>query len=340
LRWFNMTSIIEVQDLVKVFDNTVKAVDDVSFQVSEGEIFGFLGPNGAGKTTTISMLTTLIRPTSGTARVCGYDIVKGARDVRASIGLVPQDLTVDDDLTGRENMLLQGDLYKVPKEELVNRVDGLLELIGLTDAANRMVKTYSGGMRKRLELAEGLVHHPRVLFLDEPTLGLDVQTRAAIWEHIQDLKAKHNTTIFLTTHYLEEADALCDRIGIIDHGKIVALDSPRTLKAGLGGDVIEIVIEESADYSESMSSVEGVIDVRLADGMYRIKANNGEEIAPSILRSLWDSGATVKSVNISHPNLDQVFMEYTGRSLRDAMQSSTQGMGKRMANAMQARRRR
>ena len=332
--------IVEVKDLVKVYNGSVKAVDGISFQVDEGEIFGFLGPNGAGKTTTISILTTLIRPTSGSATVCGHDIVKDACDVRRAIGLVPQELTVDDDLTGRENMILQGDLYGVPKEELVDRVDGLLDLIGLTDAADRMVKTYSGGMRKRLELAEGLVHHPRVLFLDEPTLGLDVQTRAAIWEHIQDLKAKHNTTIFLTTHYLEEADALCDRIGIIDHGKIVALDSPRALKAALGGDVIEIVIEGGDDHSDNISMVEGVMDSRMTDGVHRIKAANGEEIAPGVLSMLWDKGERVKSVNISRPNLDQVFMEYTGRSLRDAMQSSTQDKGQRMASAMQARRRR
>jgi ABC-2 type transport system ATP-binding protein len=335
-----MAAIVQVTNLVKVFNGSIRAVDDVSFEVNEGEIFGFLGPNGAGKTTMISMLTTLIKPTSGNAMVVGHDIVKNSHDVRNLIGLVPQDLTVDDDLTGRENMILHGDLYKVPKEELIKRVEGLIDLVGLADAADRMVKTYSGGMRKRLELAEGLVHHPRVLFLDEPTLGLDVQTRAAIWEHILDLKKKHNTTIFLTTHYLEEADSLCDRIAIIDHGKIVALDSPRQLKESLGGDVIEIGVEGEVDVSDSMSALNGVVEVQFSEGTYRMKVTRGEDIAPSVLKMLWDQGVIVKSVNISQPNLDQVFMEYTGRSLRDAMQLSVQDRGQRMARAMQSRRRR
>ena len=335
-----MPPIVQVKNLVKIFNGSVRAVDGVSFDVNEGEIFGFLGPNGAGKTTTISMLTTLIKPTSGNATVAGHDIVKEANEVRNVIGLVPQDLTVDDDLTGRENMILQGDLYRVPKEELFNRVDGLLDLVGLTDAEDRMVKTYSGGMRKRLELAEGLVHHPKVLFLDEPTLGLDVQTRAVMWEHILDLKKKHNTTIFLTTHYLEEADSLCDRIAIIDHGKIVALDSPRQLKASLGGDVIEVSVESEVDSPDSITGIPGVIEVQFSEGKYRIKVTRGEEVTPGVLKMLWDQGVVVKSVNISQPNLDQVFMEYTGRSLRDAMQSSVQDRGQRMARAMQARRRR
>lgn len=335
-----MVAIVQVKNLVKVYNGSIRAVDDVSFEVNKGEIFGFLGPNGAGKTTTISMLTTLIKPTSGNATVVGHDIVREAHDVRNVIGLVPQDLTVDDDLTGRENMILQGDLYKVPKEELMKRVEGLLDLVGLTDAADRLVKTYSGGMRKRLELSEGLVHHPKVLFLDEPTLGLDVQTRAVIWEHILDLKKKHNTTIFLTTHYLEEADSLCDRIAIIDNGKIVALDSPRQLKASLGGDVVEVGVESKINFSESISALKGVIEVQFSEGTYRIKVTRGEDIAPSVLKILWDQGVIVKSVNISQPNLDQVFMEYTGRSLRDAMQSSVQDRGQRMARAMQSRRRR
>lgn len=335
-----VSPIVQVKNLVKIFNGSIRAVDDVTFDVEEGEIFGFLGPNGAGKTTTISVLTTLIKPTSGSATVAGHDVLKEPSNVRSSIGLVPQELTVDDDLTGRENMILQGDLYKVPREELLRRVDELLDLIGLADAADRLVKTYSGGMRKRLELAEGLVHNPRVLFLDEPTLGLDVQTRAAMWEHITDLKKEHNTTIFLTTHYLEEADSLCDRIGIIDHGKIVAMDTPKALKAKIGGDVIEIGVEGDDDISAMIDGVEGVVDVSYSDGKYRIKAINGEDVAPNVLRELWSDGLIVKSVNISKPNLDQVFLEYTGRSLRDAMQSSTQDRGQRMAKAMQAVRRR
>jgi len=335
-----MAPIVEVNNLVKVFNGSVRAVDGISFTVEEGEVFGFLGPNGAGKTTTISILTTLLRPTSGTAKVAGYDIVHQAREVRNVIGLVPQDLTVDDDLTGRENMILQGDLYGVPRQELLKRTEELLDLVGLSDAADRLVKTYSGGMRKRLELAEGLIHRPRVLFLDEPTLGLDIQTRAAIWEHIRTLQETHNTTIFLTTHYLEEADSLCDRIAIIDHGKIVAMDTPEALKAGLGGDVIEIRIRGVMDFSQSISSIEGVKEVSVSDGSYRIKATDGEKLAPEILRRLWDSGATVESLRISRPNLDQVFLEYTGRSLRDAMESGPIDRGQRRAMALQARRRR
>lgn len=335
-----MAPIVEVNNLVKVFNGSVRAVDGISFTVEEGEVFGFLGPNGAGKTTTISILTTLLRPTSGTAKVAGYDIVHQAREVRNVIGLVPQDLTVDDDLTGRENMILQGDLYGVPRQELLKRTEELLDLVGLSDAADRLVKTYSGGMRKRLELAEGLIHRPRVLFLDEPTLGLDIQTRAAIWEHIRTLQETHNTTIFLTTHYLEEADSLCDRIAIIDHGKIVAMDTPEALKAGLGGDVIEIRIRDVMDFSQSISSIEGVKEVSVSDGSYRIKATDGEKLAPEILRRLWDSGATVESLRISRPNLDQVFLEYTGRSLRDAMESGPIDRGQRRAMALQARRRR
>jgi len=335
-----MAPIVEVNNLVKVFNGSVRAVDGISFTVEEGEVFGFLGPNGAGKTTTISILTTLLRPTSGTAKVAGYDIVHQAREVRNVIGLVPQDLTVDDDLTGRENMILQGDLYGVPRQELLKRTEELLDLVGLSDAADRLVKTYSGGMRKRLELAEGLIHRPRVLFLDEPTLGLDIQTRAAIWEHIRTLQETHNTTIFLTTHYLEEADSLCDRIAIIDHGKIVAMDTPEALKAGLGGDVIEIRIRGVMDFSQSISSIEGVKEVSVSDGSYRIKATDGEKLAPEILRRLRDSGATVESLRISRPNLDQVFLEYTGRSLRDAMESGPIDRGQRRAMALQARRRR
>jgi len=332
--------IVEVTNLVKIFNGSVRAVDDISFTVEEGEIFGFLGPNGAGKTTTISMLTTLLKPTSGSATVVGFDVVRQSCEVRGSIGLVPQDLTVDDDLTGRENMLLQGDLYHVPREESVRRTNELLELVDLVEAADRLVKTYSGGMRKRLELAEGLIHRPKVLFLDEPTLGLDVQTRTAIWDHITTLQKEHHTTIFMTTHYLEEADSLCDRIAIIDHGKIVAMGSPRALKAKLGGDVIEIRTIGGDDLSGLLSSAPGVKEVTMTDDVYRIKVSNGEEAAPDVLRALWDKGAVVASVSISRPNLDQVFLEYTGHSLRDAMQSSVQDRGQRFAKAAQAWRRR
>ncbi|MEI6795558.1 MAG: ATP-binding cassette domain-containing protein, partial [Methanomassiliicoccales archaeon] len=271
-----MVAIIEVKDLVKIYNGSIRAVDSISFEVAEGEVFGFLGPNGAGKTTTIKMLTTLLLPTSGTCKVCGYDSVKQPTEVRQSIGLVPQELTVDDDLTGRENMLLQATLYGVELKLAKGRIDDLLSLVKLEEAADRLVKTYSGGMRKRLELAEGLIHRPKVLFLDEPTLGLDIQTRTTMWDHIRELKKTSNMTVFMTTHYLEEADSLCDRIGIIDKGKIMAMDTPQKLKDSLGGDVISLKVTGEMDYSEAIKKVEGVFSVKKEDGSYRVKVLNGE----------------------------------------------------------------
>jgi len=316
-----VTAIVEVENLSKRFSEDVLAVDSISFEVNEGEIFGFLGPNGAGKSTTINMLTTLLRPTGGRATIAGLDVARQQDEVRKVIGLVPQDLTVDDDLTGRENMYLQADLYNVPRAEARKRIDELLKLVNLEDAADRRVKTYSGGMRKRLELAEGLIHRPRVLFLDEPTLGLDIQTRTAIWEYIRELKRNHVITVFLTTHYLEEADGLCDRIAIIDHGRIIALDSPEGLKQAVGGDVLSLGVTSDRDLTEVIRNVPGVLSVKREDGTYRIKAPKGEELTPLVLKAVWDQGATVTSVNLSHPTLDQAFLEYTGRSMRDAEQA-------------------
>ncbi|WP_019176243.1 daunorubicin resistance protein DrrA family ABC transporter ATP-binding protein [Methanomassiliicoccus luminyensis] len=313
-----MTAIVEVKDLTKRFSEDVLAVDGVSFEVHEGEIFGFLGPNGAGKSTTINMLTTLLKPTGGKALIAGLDIATQQDAVRKVIGLVPQDLTVDDELSGRENMFLQADLYNVPREEAKKDIQDLLRVVNLEDAADRLVKTYSGGMRKRLELAEGLIHHPRILFLDEPTLGLDIQTRAAIWDYIKDLKAKHNITVFLTTHYLEEADSLCDRIGIIDHGKIVALDTPTMLKRAVGGDVIDLTVEGDRDFTEVLGCVESVTDVKRENGHYRIKADKGEASIPKVLLAVTNSGGVVTNVSLHRPSLDQAFLEYTGRSMRDA----------------------
>ena len=318
-----MSAIVEVENLVKRYNGDVLAVDDISFTVEEGEIFGFLGPNGAGKSTTINILTTLLKPTSGKAAVAGYDVSKDAQKVRHAIGLVPQDLTVDDELSGRENMYLQADLYNVPRSEAKRDIEDLLHVVNLEDAADRLVKTYSGGMRKRLELAEGLIHHPQILFLDEPTLGLDIQTRAAIWDYIKDLKAKHNITVFLTTHYLEEADGLCDRIGIIDHGKIVALDTPSALKRSVGGDIISIGVATDRDLTSVIRNATGILDVKREEGMYRVKTANGEAATPEVLKLIWEQGATVTSVTLNRPTLDQAFLEYTGRSMRDAEQSGT-----------------
>ncbi len=238
-------SIIEVKELTKIFNGDVKAVDSISFSVEEGELFGFLGPNGAGKTTTLNLLATLLRPTSGTAIVNGNDILKNPDAVRRSIGFVFQDPTLDIELTGRENLDFHGRIYGLKSDVRQNRIKEMLEIVQLTDRADKLVKTYSGGMKRRLEIARGLLHYPKVLFLDEPTLGLDPQTRRAIWEHIQRLNREENITIILTTHYTEEADFLCNRIQIIDYGKIVALDTPEALKARLEGDIVSLTFKES-----------------------------------------------------------------------------------------------
>jgi len=286
--------------------------------VNSGEIFGFLGPNGAGKTTTISMLTTILKPTEGKAEINGLDVVKESSKVRGIIGLVPQELTVDDELTGMENIMLQATLYHIPVELAKKRAAEVLDLIGLMDAAKRYVKTYSGGMRKRLELASGLIHKPKVLFLDEPTLGLDVQTRAAIWEYIRRLSREQNITIFLTTHYMEEAEVLCDRLAIIDRGKIVVGGSPGELKDMLGGDIIEVTLKgEHEKLKDGLMGLPSVKDVMYKGGGYRIKVIRGEEAIPVILEHLSSLGVEVQRVSLTKPTLDQVFLEYTGRRLRD-----------------------
>jgi len=312
--------VIKVQNLQKIFPGGVRAVDSVSFDVREGEVFGFLGPNGAGKTTTISILNTLMLPTGGKAEVLGSDVVTQASKVRKGIGLVPQDLTSDEELTGRENIELQSRLYHIPYAESSKRADELLGLVGLTDSQDRIVKTYSGGMKKRLEFATGLVHNPKILFLDEPTLGLDIQTRTSIWDHIRKLKAESNMTIFLTTHYLEEADGLCDRIAIIDHGKIVALDTSDGLKKAVGGDVIEVEVAEcSMDVLEMIKSIRGVtlLEGKCSGNKARIKVPESNAALPLILEGFWNRKIAVLNVAVKKPSLDQAFLEYTGRELRD-----------------------
>lgn len=310
-------NLIEVSNLTRIFNGKLVAVDHVSFDISEGEIFGFLGPNGAGKTTTINMLTTVLRPTEGEARVCGYDIAREAIEVRKSIGVVPQEYTADEDLSGYENILLCADLYGIPRNEGKKRAKELLELVELGDAAERPVETYSGGMRRRLELACGLVNRPRVMFLDEPTLGLDVQTRSAVWNYIRSLKAEYGMTLFMTTHYLEEADNLCDRIAIIDHGRIVKIGAPEELKASLGGDIIEVAVEGSdRGLLKALREIPSVREVQAKDGVYRIKALNGEETAPRVLDTVRANDLSVKKIWLTKPTLDEVYLEYTGRSLR------------------------
>jgi ABC-2 type transport system ATP-binding protein len=315
-------AIVKVEDLTKVF-GTLRAVDGVSFDIYEGEIFGFLGPNGAGKSTTINMLTTLLRPTSGTATVCGYDIIHHSADVRRSIGVVPQEYTADEDLSGYENVMLCADFYGIPRDISKPRTQELLNLVELTDAANRKVDTYSGGMRRRLELASGLISRPRLLFLDEPTLGLDVQTRVAVWSYVKKLKEEYDMTLFMTTHYLEEADSTCDRISIIDHGKILKTGSPSDLKASLGGDIIEISVKEGEqDISSLMAQLEHVKEVRKKDSTYRIKAELGEEVAPAIIDLVRTRGFHVTKISLTKPTMDEVYLEYTGRSIREEQANS------------------
>jgi ABC-2 type transport system ATP-binding protein len=308
---------IEAHGLRKVFGEIV-AVDNISFAVEKGEIFGFLGPNGAGKTTTINMLTTLLKPTAGSARVWGYDIVDEPERVREVIGLAPQELTVDDELTGYENMMLHAALYHVPKEEARVRVKEILEFLELERFANKKVESYSGGMKKRLEIGCALIHEPKVLFLDEPTLGLDVQTRAAIWNYIRSLVREKGVTIFMTTHYMDEADNLCNRVAIIDYGRVKAIDTPSRLKSTIGGDLIELEVSEiNGLTSEKLRTLPGVIDVVLDGERALVKVVRGEEVLPSVISILIRDGVSVRRVEMKKPSLEEVFLSLTGRKLRD-----------------------
>lgn len=311
---------IKAEGLTKTFNNYA-AVNDVSFSVEEGEIFGFLGPNGAGKTTTISMLTTVLKPTKGTASVGGYDITKQAGRVRSIIGVVPQEYTADEDLTGYQNLLLRADLYGIPRKISKKRATDLLALVELTKFKDKKVETYSGGMRRRVELACGLINTPRILFLDEPTLGLDVQTRAATWNYIKMLKQEFGMTLFMTTHYLEEADALCDRIAIIDHGQMVVTGSPKELKSNLGGDIITLSIQEDADITKLLETTDCVKGIKKQGQAYIVKAEKGELAAPLIIEKLRKSGFTVTSLQLSKPTLNEVYLDYTGKAFRDAEES-------------------
>ncbi len=310
-------TIIKVVNLTKKFGNLV-AVDHVSFEVYKGEIFGFLGPNGAGKTTTINMCTTLLKPTEGTVILNGLDVTKKPDKVRREIGVVHQDFTADEDLTGYENMKLSAALYGIPKNIAEERINELMEMVELKQAMHRKVETYSGGMRRRLEIAMGLINRPKVLFLDEPTLGLDVQTRAAIWQYVLKLKEEYDMTIFMTTHYLEEADFYCDRIAIIDKGKIIKIGSPRELKESIGGDIVTLQLVSSIEDALSViKGTEGVIDVTSDKNEIRIKVKNASILAPELIARLNEKNIKVGKLMITEPTLDEVYMELTGRSLRD-----------------------
>ena len=324
------SQIVRVQGLSKTFGK-LKAVDNVSFEIREGEIFGFLGPNGAGKSTTINMLTTLLKPTSGEAVINGYDIRKQPNEVRRSVGVVPQEYTADEDLTGQQNIILCADLYGIPRSYSKPHAAELLKLVELSDAANRKVATYSGGMRRRLELACGLINYPKLLFLDEPTLGLDVQTRAAVWSYIRMLKEQYKMTLFLTTHYLEEADSLCNRIAIIDHGHIIKIGTPDELKGAIGGDVIVVGVRENEpDISGDIRQIDLVKDVKKNGNDYRVKAEQGEEAAPQIIDVIRSKGLHVSKISLTKPTLDEAYLELTGRSLREEESSKMQMMSQRV----------
>ncbi len=311
---------IQTKNLTKIYNSGTIAVDGISFDVDEGEIFGFLGPNGAGKSTTMMILTTLLKPSGGKAFVAGYDVSSQQKNVRQSIGYVQQDITIDEYLTGRENLLLQARLNHIPKEKINSRIDDLLNLVELDDKSHDAAITYSGGMRKRLEIAGGLLHRPKVLFLDEPTVGLDIQTRQKIWEYIKKIHNEYKMTIFLTTHYMEEADKLCNRIGIIDHGKIQTIDSPSSLKNALGGGIISLTVDENPSTStltSKIKQIEFVKDVTVLDDKITVFSSKGTEVAPMIFSLSASLGITIKSISITPPTLDDVFLSYTGHDLRD-----------------------
>ena len=310
---------IEIESLTRNFGK-VKAVDDISFNVEEGEIFGFLGPNGAGKSTTMMILTTLLKPTSGRALVAGFDVVSQAKKVRENIGYVQQEIAVDEYLTGRENLILGGRLNHIPSNIIDERIDQILDLIELVEKQNETVDTYSGGMRKRLDLAGGLLHRPKVLFLDEPTVGLDIQTRRKIWDYIKKIHKEFNMTIFVSTHYMEEADKLCDRVGIIDYGKIQVIDSPQALKDKLGNEIITFKISENVSKTDLLSELKAiqlVKDITTKDDQVTVFASKGTELIPMIFQIASNLQIKINSISLTQPSLDDVFISYTGHELRD-----------------------
>jgi ABC-2 type transport system ATP-binding protein len=305
-----MSSVIEVRDLVKNYGD-LTAVKGISFEVEQGEIFGFLGPNGAGKTTTINILCTLLSPTSGSANLDGYNVAEERDRVRESIGLVFQDPSLDDRLTARENLEFHAYAYRVPKGERDQRISEVLEMVELEDREKDRVQTFSGGMKRRLEIARGLLHYPKVLFLDEPTIGLDPQTRNSIWEYIRDLKKRHDITIFLTTHYMDEAEN-CDRIAIIDYGEIIALDTPEKLKSQVGGDVVKITTENDTEAERALIEDFKVEMIQDRDCLC-FEVENGESFIPHFIK---DFPVPINSISLHRPTLDDVFLVLTGREIR------------------------
>lgn len=320
-----LTEVINVKDLTLTYADGTKAVQGISFSVNEGEFFGFLGPNGAGKSTTIKVLTTLLHKTAGEASVAGLDIEKDAREIRKVIGVQSQETSLDPELTGRENMILEGHLQQMRGKELEDRVDSLLSVVGLKDAADKRAGRYSGGMKKRLDLATVLVHKPKIMFLDEPTTGLDPQSRAGVWDYLEELNKKEGITIFLTTQYLEEADRLCQRLCIVDGGKIVAQGTPAELKAEIGADAITITMKDLQGKSDDsvrtkarqiIQKLQNVSDIVDSGDGLTIYARDGGYFIPDLVRAFDKTDIKLVSINLSTPTLDDVFLRHTGKRIR------------------------
>jgi len=319
--------IIQVDSLARRFGE-FEAVRGVSFDVEEGEIFGFLGPNGAGKSTTINMLVTMLRPTSGEARVAGFSVTEDQTRVRESIGIVFQEATLDESLTGWENLRFHADVYDIPMATFNERADAVLKTVELDEWRKTLVRNYSGGMKRRLEIARGLLHYPKVLFLDEPTLGLDPQSRIALWDYIREIQARERITVFLTTHYMGEAE-YCNRIAVIDHGEIVALDTPAMLKAGLGGDVVTLVTKDNFRASVELEAM--ALEPRIEDGVIRFEAPDGASTVARVFREVTPE---IVSVDLRKPSLEDVFISLTGREIRADEASAADRMKSQMRAGM------
>jgi len=309
-----------VDSLTKEFGD-FKAIDGISFKVEEGEIFGFLGPNGAGKSTTMMILTTLLKPTSGRALVGGYDVMSDAKKVREKIGYVQQEISVDEFLTGRENLYLHARINQIPRNLIKSRIDDVLELVELGEKKDQASLTYSGGMRKRLDIANGLLSRPSVLFLDEPTVGLDIQTRRKIWGYIKKIRKDFGMTVFISTHYMEEADNLCDRIGIIDHGKIQVIDTPKSMKSAIGNEIISFnLVDGQANQDaiiDQIGKIEFVKEVKNKEGLITVFSTKSNEVIPKIFQESANLDMKIRSLTLKQPTLDDVFISYTGHDLRD-----------------------
>lgn len=338
-----MSRTIEVTDLVKVYRNGVRAVDGISFSVGKGEIFGFLGPNGAGKSTTIKILIGLVNATEGKLLVNGIDITKHPTEIKTATGYASQETAIDDRLTAWENITLQGHYYHLTGQEIRTRSEEILKMFDLYERRNDIAETFSGGMLKRLDIAEALIHQPQILFLDEPTLGLDVQTRKVIWTYIKRLREEHGMTIFLTTHYMEEADTLCDRVTIIDRGTIKAIDRPEALKTQLGGDVISISFGDDADPASVLERINQVPQVltieKNGNGTHRIMVSEeGERIVPQLFSLCEKEGITIDAISLKKASLDDVYLHYTGHAMRDADENKEAHFKARMMRGRARRR--